>query len=322
MNNAWITVQQTRSPIRRPGDQRAILIGLGLNRIGRIKELPDTPATRGMIRKVSHLVRVIRETTELDKFVEEVRAIYHELVTARIRRGNFLWQQFEAAVGACRADPKRDDRQITERVNELAVAKLLAEDPHLKGPIEYEPDFLSDGRKIDFVCDRGNDNLYVEVKTVRPRTPDTEEAWHKYLQRKQRHPPTAQFVTQKDWMGGAVYGNTFASRSRFLAYTQDFEARLAAAKCIRQGPGILIFCGNEFAWHRSNLEDFADFYHTGRHRPDDPFALMEQHHLKENGVQLERNVDHFGFLKRHIEIPTMAEFYWPVRGPQFGRFPS
>jgi hypothetical protein len=49
---------------------------------------------------------------------------------------------------------------------------------------------------------------------------------------------------------------------------------------------------------------------------------MEQHHLKENGVQLERNIDHFGFLKRHIEIPTMAEFYWPVEGPQFGRFPS
>ena len=81
------------------------------------------------------------------------------------------------------------------------------------------------------------------------------------------------------------------------------------------GPGILIFCGNEFAWHRSNLEDFADFYHTGRHRADDPFALMEQHHLKENGVQLARNIDHFGFLKRHIEIPTMAEFYLPVRGP-------
>jgi hypothetical protein len=121
---------------------------------------------------------------------------------------------------------------------------------------------------------------------------------------------------------GAIYGNTFASRGHFLAYTQDFEARLAAAKRIRKGPGILIFCGNEFAWHRSNLEDFADFYHTGRHRADDPFALMEQHHLKENGVQLARNIDHFGFLKRHIEIPTMAEFYLPVRGPQFGRFPS
>jgi hypothetical protein len=101
-----------------------------------------------------------------------------------------------------------------------------------------------------------------------------------------------------------------------------FQLRLAAAKSIRQGPGILIFCGNEFAWHRSDLEDFADFYHTGRHRADDPFALMEQHYLKENGVQLERTIDHFGFLKRYIEIPTMAEFYLPVEGPQFGRFPS
>jgi large subunit ribosomal protein L30 len=41
MNNAWITVQQTRSPIRRPGDQRAILIGLGLNRIGREPTSPN-----------------------------------------------------------------------------------------------------------------------------------------------------------------------------------------------------------------------------------------------------------------------------------------
>jgi len=61
---------------------------------------------------------------------------------------------------------------------------------------------------------------------------------------------------------------------------------------------------------------------AGRHSADDPFALMEQHYLKENGVQLERNIDHFGFLKRYIEIPTIAEFYLPVEGPQFGRFPS
>ena len=40
-------------------DQRATLIGLGLNKIGRTRDLPDTPATRGMIRKVQHLVRVV-----------------------------------------------------------------------------------------------------------------------------------------------------------------------------------------------------------------------------------------------------------------------
>ena len=56
-----IKVEQVGSPLRRHFDQRATLIGLGLNKIGRIKELPDTPATRGMIRKVQHLVRVVDE---------------------------------------------------------------------------------------------------------------------------------------------------------------------------------------------------------------------------------------------------------------------
>jgi large subunit ribosomal protein L30 len=53
-----IKVQQTGSPIRRERSQRATLIGLHLNRIGRVAELPDTPSTRGMIAKVAHLVRV------------------------------------------------------------------------------------------------------------------------------------------------------------------------------------------------------------------------------------------------------------------------
>ncbi len=56
-----IVVEQTGSPIRRPADQRATLIGLGLNKIRRRRTLPDTPAVRGMIAKVSHLVRVVDE---------------------------------------------------------------------------------------------------------------------------------------------------------------------------------------------------------------------------------------------------------------------
>jgi large subunit ribosomal protein L30 len=54
-----IKVRQVASPARRKHDQRETLIGLGLNRIDRISELPDTPATRGMIHKVRHLVRVV-----------------------------------------------------------------------------------------------------------------------------------------------------------------------------------------------------------------------------------------------------------------------
>jgi hypothetical protein len=119
-------------------------------------------------------------------------------------------------------------------------------------------------------------------------------------------------------MGGKLYGNTFASRSRFLEYTLDFETRLAAAKKIRPGPGLLVFCGNGVRWHRSNLEDFADSYHAGKHRQDDPFALMEKHHIETEKLQILRNVDNFGCIRRRWEQAPITEFIWPVRGPSFG----
>ena len=56
---ATITVRQTGSPIRRTKDQRATLAGLGLNRVGRVKTLEDTPAVRGMIAKVAHMVEIV-----------------------------------------------------------------------------------------------------------------------------------------------------------------------------------------------------------------------------------------------------------------------
>ena len=54
-----LTVEQIGSPARRPASQRATLVGLGLNKINRRRTLEDSPAVRGMIAKVSHLVRVV-----------------------------------------------------------------------------------------------------------------------------------------------------------------------------------------------------------------------------------------------------------------------
>ena len=58
-----VKVEQIASPLRRDNTQRATLIGLGLNKIGRVKDLPDTPETRGMINKIRHLVRVVGEAS-------------------------------------------------------------------------------------------------------------------------------------------------------------------------------------------------------------------------------------------------------------------
>ncbi len=58
MSKKTLKIRQTGSPAGRPNTQQATLIGLGLNKIGRERELEDTPAVRGMIRKVAHLITV------------------------------------------------------------------------------------------------------------------------------------------------------------------------------------------------------------------------------------------------------------------------
>jgi large subunit ribosomal protein L30 len=59
--NSKITVEQIGSPIRRDKSQRATLIGLGLNKMNKRRELVDSPEVRGMINKLPHLVRVVDE---------------------------------------------------------------------------------------------------------------------------------------------------------------------------------------------------------------------------------------------------------------------
>ncbi|MGC8202216.1 50S ribosomal protein L30 [Aliiroseovarius sp. PTFE2010] len=56
-----IVVKQIGSPIRRPASQRQVLIGLGLNKMNRTRELEDTPAIRGMVAKIPHMVEIIEE---------------------------------------------------------------------------------------------------------------------------------------------------------------------------------------------------------------------------------------------------------------------
>ena len=56
-----IVVKQIGSPIRSPAEQRATLVGLGLNKMHKTRELEDTPSVRGMIRKVQHMVEIVEE---------------------------------------------------------------------------------------------------------------------------------------------------------------------------------------------------------------------------------------------------------------------
>jgi large subunit ribosomal protein L30 len=56
-----IVVKQIGSPIRRPPKQRATLVGLGLNKMHKTRELEDTPSVRGMVESIPHLVTIVEE---------------------------------------------------------------------------------------------------------------------------------------------------------------------------------------------------------------------------------------------------------------------
>ncbi len=59
MANKTIKVKQVASSIGRPEKQKAVLIGLGLNKMNKVVELEDTPSIRGMINKIPHLVKIV-----------------------------------------------------------------------------------------------------------------------------------------------------------------------------------------------------------------------------------------------------------------------
>jgi len=252
-------------------------------------------------------------------FVAEVRDAYEALLSpanGRVRRSDALWNQFEAVV-ADYANGNAHERTLLEKVNELAVASEIAMDPTLRGTIEYEPDILPSGRRIDFVADRGKDLVYVEVKTVRPEAGDEEENRRLYAARTVFHPENVHYIVGGD-IGGTIYANSFRARAHFLDYSLEFESRLAEARENgRGGPGILVFCGTGFQWRVDELEDFADFYHAGSHRQDDAFGPMEAHNLAKRRVTLTRIIDHFAFLKRPANLARRTEFHFPVKGPWF-----
>ncbi len=257
---------------------------------------------------------------EIEEHIAAVEAAYAPLITgenSRLEGGAKLWGQFTDAVASYRKRCGTAFAAIYERIDELAIARILLGDSSLVScRILYEPKITADDRRIDFVVpDAEGSSLYIEVKTVRPTAKDTEQNWHKYEERREHHTANVKYIVEQEWMGAAIYGNSFSARSKFMEYVRDFEPRLANANMVQPGRGLLVFCGTGMEWHRSELEDFADFYRTGKHREDDPFAAMKAEALRDGEKALQRNVAAFGFLNRPMVSTTGEEWAADLRGP-------
>jgi hypothetical protein len=260
---------------------------------------------------------------EIEQHLAAVEVTYRPLITAgnsRLEGGAKLWAQFADAVASYRTD-STTFAAVYERINELAIAHVILADSSLVGRrILHEPQVAPDGRVIDFVVLGGveSGSLYIEVKTVRPTAEDSTQNWLKYEKRREFHTPDVKYIVNPNWRGAAIYTDSFSARSKFMEYVRDFEPRLANTSIVQPGRGLLVFCGTGMEWHRSELEDVADFYRTGKHRQDDPFAAMETESLRQ-GEPLLRNIAAIGFMKRPMDSTVAEECIADVRGPtRFG----
>lgn len=141
-------IVQTGSPIRRHHKQRQTLIGLGLNRIGRVAEVPNTRATWGMIAKVRHLVRLVDEEL-LEEHRLPDRHVSDEGADKRLVR-NLIFE------------PRRIRAEdIPEDQNKTPDFKLL-KDGALRAYCEIKSP--TDGDLFDFPDDLAPDEIRVEVR--------------------------------------------------------------------------------------------------------------------------------------------------------------
>ena len=255
---------------------------------------------------------------EVNDHISSVRTLLKPIFVCdreRISGGKQLWSQFENAVQALEKYGRQQVTAVVERINEMIVARKLITDAECTGAsIEYEPEIIPKGSRFDFVVRNAcGQTTFIEVKTVHPNTDDSDEKWEQFLSRKDRISAGTEYVACKSLMGAAIAGNSFSARSSFMKYTRETEVKLSEHVKIRPGKAVLVFCGNGFGWHLSELEDFADFYHSGRHRVDDPFAEMESHSMKDKFALL-GNLDGFAASIRPHDALEPLNWVYPVRG--------
>lgn len=125
-------------------------------------------------------------------------------------------------------------------------------------------------------------------------------------------------VLNKEWLGGEIWHQMFAARARMLEYSLELEQKIRDV-CLKKQAGAsftLAFCGAGVDLREDQLEDFVQFYETGRHRADDPLAKLEAKYIEDHKLSVERTISRFAYMKRRQGELVQSELNWKVRAPK------
>lgn len=236
----------------------------------------------------------------------------------RFKDSALLLQRFTEAVGTARSNGWSEFHAVEETHNELCIADaLLSSTEPAFATLEYEPILAGCSKSIDFRAGSGEVTVHIDVKTIAPRPTDR---WDQFLTFEQqgRFPERMIFFLEKEWLGGELWHNTFASRARMLEHAIALEKKIADANLAATNTFfVLAFCGREFHWRQSKLEDFVSFYRTGIHRPDDPLSTAETKYIEDKGLYLSGQISRFACMFRPQFGIYPNRLNWHVEAPRY-----
>ena len=211
-------------------------------------------------------------------------------------------------------------RPLIEIGNELAAAECLLNSLGGGDRLTYEPAMPGTERLIDFHrLAASGEHEWVEVKTVAPQWVDYEADWKRFMDIAQAFPENAQLIVAKEWGGAAIAGQAIKARWSFVRRAAAMEAVTPIIPDEMKGPVWVLFCSTGAAWHPDELEDFADFYRTGRAREDDPMRNAVDRFMNDEGIRFQGALAGFHYLGRRHEETSAHDFRMNVEGPNFGR---
>lgn len=235
----------------------------------------------------------------------------------RFKSYDKLLKRFKRAEKAALEHGLSQFHAVHEAHNELCVAFALLDNREpLFTSLEYEPSLPNCKKTIDFRAISGDDlSVYVDVKTISPRAIDS---WEKFEEANKEgwFPKNVHVCLGKEELGGEIWHDMFAARSRMLEHTHKLEQKIS--DCIANVDNtmfILALCGGGVPWREGELEDFVSYYFSGKYRFDDPFANMTANHIRDKGISLEKSITRFAYFRR-APLDLFPEYHnWNVRPP-------
>lgn len=235
----------------------------------------------------------------------------------RFKDGDRLLKRFAATIEEVLKNGRGHFRAVDEAHNELCVAAAILQNGNPEfSTLEYEPALEGCAKSIDFRAKAADGlTLFIDVKTIKPAA---KHRWEQFERARKEGwlPDNVQLLFSKEWLGGELWHNSFAARSRMLEYTLELEQKIAECKLQADNTFfVLMLCGEGFYWREDEFEDFVAFYFTGAYRSDDPFSKAEAQHMGENSLKLAKTISRFACMRRPQGEVHKKRLNWNVRPP-------